>query len=76
MVDHYIEAHFEVKAETVIADRDRRIQERAIALLTKILREKLTYRDKFDAEKYARVLVLGVSALPQVLRQAIDEIDK
>lgn len=77
MVDHHIEAHFKVKADidTTGKKRDRQIQQRAIGILTDMLVADMTFTDRAEANKYARAIVIGLSALPQILRQAIDEID-
>jgi hypothetical protein len=77
VVDHHIEAHFKVKADidTTGKKRDRQIQQRAIGILTDMLVADMTFTDRAEAGKYARAIVVGLSALPQILRQAIDEID-
>lgn len=72
MAEHHIEAHFEVSVQK---DRDRAVMERAVVLLADALRPHLSYREKFEAEKFARVIVLGVTMLPQVMKQAIGEVD-
>lgn len=77
MVDHHIEAHFQVKANvsTTANDRERRVQERAVELMTDVLLRDAAFSDRVEAGKYARMIVLGLGALPQVLQQAIADVD-
>lgn len=77
MVDHHIEAHFKVKAGVDASgkNRDRQIQERAIGILTDMLAAETAFTDRKEANKFARAVVVGLAALPQILRQAIAESD-
>lgn len=64
MVDHTIEAHFEIKASASVAERSARIDARAIALLAEVIG---------GDEQLAAAIYRGVMALPVVLKQALKD---
>lgn len=71
MVNHTIEANFEVKADAAIAERSAAIDARTIELLAEVI--ATPGAPEFRHHELARMIYMAISALPSCMARAISE---